>query len=201
MRPAGDDPGEMPTISQHAPSPRAPPARDAAAAAPASCCHGDQRAAPLDAPRDHAVSHPHRAPWPWGEAAANTLFCLLGCSLGDVAVVIASRLWWTSAGMASVMASATIAGLASSLALETIWLAARGQRVARALRMAVGMSLLSMLAMETAMNLVDVVLTGGNRMHLPWLSYAGVLAVGEVAGFLLPWPFNAWRLARGQACH
>ncbi len=191
----------MPTASHHAASHRAPLARDAAAAAPADCCHGGQDAQRIDPPRDHAIAHPHRAPWPWAEAAANTLFCLLGCSLGDVAVVIASRQWWTSAGMATVMASATIAGLASSLALETIWLAARGQRVARALRMAVGMSLLSMLAMETAMNLVDVVLTGGNRMHLPWLSYVGVLAIGECAGFLLPWPFNAWRLARGQACH
>ncbi len=99
------------------------------------------------------------------------------------------------------MVTAIVAGLATSIALETAWLVRRGHQVAKAMRMAFAMSFVSMVAMETAMNLVDLGLTGGNRMHLTMTAYAGILALGEVAGFLVPLPYNAWRLTHGRACH
>jgi len=65
-----------------------------------------------------------------------------------------------------------------------------------AFKTAIGMSFLSMVAMELAMNVVDVALTGGAK--LTWW----VIPVMLMAGFLTPLPYNYWRLkALGKACH
>ncbi len=93
------------------------------------------------------------------------------------------------------MVLAVVNGLATSIMLETVVLWRQlGPRAA--LRTAVGMSLLSMVAMEAAMNLVDVLLTGG--AVLTWW----VVPVMLAAGFVTPLPYNYWRLkALGKACH
>ena len=58
------------------------------------------------------------------------------------------------------------------------------------------MSLISMVAMEVAMNIVDVLLTGGAMLN--WW----VIPMMLIAGFLTPLPYNYWRLkALGKACH
>ncbi|MBA2482699.1 MAG: DUF4396 domain-containing protein [Planctomycetes bacterium] len=137
----------------------------------------------------------------WWRAAQNTLVCLFGCTIGDVGVVVASWMWFPHAPMLLVMVVAIIAGLMTSLALETWWLVRRGQAFRSALPMAFSMSFISMVAMETAMNLVDLGLTGGDRGHLSAVDYLGILALGEIAGFLVPWPYNAWRLKHGRSCH
>jgi len=65
-----------------------------------------------------------------------------------------------------------------------------------ALKTALGMSLLSMISMELAMNLVDVWLTGGAQLKL-W-----VIPIMLLAGFITPLPYNYWRLkVLGKACH
>lgn len=65
-----------------------------------------------------------------------------------------------------------------------------------AFKMAVGMSLISMLAMEFAMNLTDYYLTGG-AFFVWW-----VVPISLFFGFITPWPYNYWRLkALGKACH
>ena len=65
-----------------------------------------------------------------------------------------------------------------------------------AFRTAVGMSLVSMISMEAAMNITDVVLTGG--AILTWC----VIPIMLLAGFITPLPYNYWRLkALGKACH
>jgi hypothetical protein len=167
--------------------------------APSPCCR----------PRTPDQVH-HPAPLPpadgrqagvWRRAAQNTLVCLLGCTIGDVGVVVASWIWFPHAPMALIMVLAIVAGLATSIALETLWLSRRGHQVRQALSMALSMSFVSMVAMEVAMNLVDLGLTGGNRAHLAVADYLGILALGEIAGFLVPWPYNARRLKHGRACH
>jgi len=93
------------------------------------------------------------------------------------------------------MSLAIINGILTSIALETVVLS-RQMSLASAFRTAVGMSLISMVAMESAMNIVDVVLTGG--AVLTWW----VVPIMLVAGFLTPLPYNYWRLkALGKACH
>jgi hypothetical protein len=79
--------------------------------------------------------------------------------------------------------------------LETIILA-RQMPFNLALKTAAGMSLISMVAMEAAMNLVDVAITGGAKLTL------FVVPIMLLAGFLAPLPYNYWRLkALGKSCH
>jgi len=94
-----------------------------------------------------------------------------------------------------VLSLAIMNGLLTSIALETVILSR--QMVWRmALRTAAGMSLISMISMELAMNLTDWMLVGA--LMLTWWSIIPSL----IAGFLTPWPYNYWRLKKfGVACH
>ena len=94
-----------------------------------------------------------------------------------------------------IMALAMFNGVMTSIALETFILT--GQMPLKdAFQVAVGMSLISMLSMEAAMNIVDLVLTGGAM--LTWW----VIPIMLIAGFLTPWPYNYWRLKKyGVSCH
>ena len=93
------------------------------------------------------------------------------------------------------MLLAMVNGILTSIVLETIVLS-RQMVFKTAFRTAIGMSLISMLAMEIAMNLVDVVLTGGAVLTLL------VVPVMFAVGFVAVVPYNYWRLkALGKACH
>jgi hypothetical protein len=53
-----------------------------------------------------------------------------------------------------------------------------------------------MISMELAMNLLDILMTGGAM--LTW----SVVPFMLLAGFITPLPYNYWRLkALGKACH
>ena len=133
----------------------------------------------------------------WKESAYNTMWCLIGCSIGDLGVILGFQHFnptYAEAHPMNVMALAMTAGICTSIILETIILS-RTQPLKTAFRTAVGMSLISMIGMETAMNAMDWALTGGAR--LTWW----VLPPMWLAGFLTPWPYNYWRLAKyGQSC-
>ena len=93
------------------------------------------------------------------------------------------------------MALAVVNGIITSIILETIILS-RQMSLKLAFKTAIGMSLISMIAMEAAMNVTDVMLTGG--AVLTWWVIPFMLA----AGFVTPLPYNYWRLkALGRACH
>ena len=94
-----------------------------------------------------------------------------------------------------IMSLAIFNGLLTSIILETFILA-RQMAFPLALKTALGMSLLSMISMEAAMNLTDYMLTGG--AILTWWA----LPIMLLAGFVTPLPYNYWRLkALGKACH
>ena len=87
-------------------------------------------------------------------------------------------------------------GLIVRILLETVMLMRQSIRFGNAIRTALGMSLISMLSMELAMNLVDYLFTGGAIFQ--W----SVLPIALFFGFITPWPFNYWRLKKlGKACH
>ena len=86
-------------------------------------------------------------------------------------------------------------GLLTSIALETLILA-KQIGLSEGFKVAIGMSLISMISMEAAMNIVDYLLTGGAM--LTWW----VMPIMLLAGFITPWPYNYWRLKKyGKACH
>jgi hypothetical protein len=133
----------------------------------------------------------------WKQSAHNTKWCLVGCSIGDFGTIAVFQFILTDSGWdsMSIMILAMINGLLTSIALETIILAKQlGLR--EGFKVAIGMSLISMLGMEASMNIVDLLMTGGAM--LTWW----VIPIMLVVGFLTPWPYNYWRLKKlGKACH
>ncbi len=138
----------------------------------------------------------------WKKASFNTLNCLIGCSIGDFGMVIFLQAYYPWTPLPIQMALAIVAGLMTSIALETTILKFReGFPISLAFRTAIGMSFLSMVAMEIAMTATDFAITGGmadfsNPVY--WLALVPALIVG----FLTPLPYNYYRLKKyDQACH
>ena len=131
----------------------------------------------------------------WRQSARNTAWCLLGCAIGDFGTIFAFQIWAPDTNPMLVMALAIMNGLITSIILETIILS-RQLGWMNGLRTAFGMSLVSMISMEIAMNATDWMLVGS--LKLTWWSIIPSLA----AGFVTPWPYNYWRLKKfGVACH
>ncbi len=132
----------------------------------------------------------------WVKSAHNTKWCLIGCSIGDFGTIAYFQFNEHSLSTLTVMLLAMFNGLLTSIILETIILYRSNFSLHDALMTACGMSFISMLAMETAMNLTDYALTGG--AILTWW----VIPIALLAGFITPWPYNYWRLQRhGKSCH
>ena len=94
------------------------------------------------------------------------------------------------------MILAIVNGLITSIILETIILIKQNFNFNNAFKTAIGMSFISMISMEVAMNLTDYLLTGGAM--LTWW----VIPIMLIVGFLTPWPYNYWRLKKfGIDCH
>jgi Domain of unknown function (DUF4396) len=131
----------------------------------------------------------------WKQASKNTLWCLIGCSIGDFGTIYFFQVTKIAFPMLGIMILAIINGLITSIMLETFILS-RQMAVNLAFKTAIGMSLISMISMEVAMNVTDVLLTGG-AMLVWW-----VIPIMLIVGFLTPLPYNYWRLqALNKACH
>ena len=123
-------------------------------------------------------------------------WCLLGCSIGDFGTILFFQLTQIPFPVLAIMTLAIINGIITSIILETIILIKQNFTFKNAFKTAVGMSLISMISMEAAMNLTDYFLTGGAM--LTWW----VIPIMLIAGFVTPWPYNYWRLKKfNQACH
>ena len=132
----------------------------------------------------------------WKTSAKNTLWCVAGCSIGDFGTILFFQLSKIPFPILGIMILAIINGLITSIILETIILMKQNFKFQNALKTALGMSFISMISMEVAMNLTDYLLTGG--AVLTWW----VVPIMLIVGFLTPWPYNYWRLKKfGIACH
>ncbi len=132
----------------------------------------------------------------WRRSAKNTGWCVLGCSIGDFGTILFFQLTAIPFSVLAIMILAIINGLITSIALETFILMRQQFSFTNALKTACGMSFISMLAMEIAMNTTDYILTGGAM--LTWW----VVPIMLTVGFLTPWPYNYYRLKKfNQACH
>ena len=114
----------------------------------------------------------------WSRSAKNTAWCLLGCSIGDFGTILFFQLTQIPFPVLAIMTLAIINGIITSIILETIILLRQNFSFKLAFKTAVGMSLISMISMEIAMNLTDYLLTGG--AILTWWVVPIMLAVGFV---------------------
>ena len=131
----------------------------------------------------------------WRKSAKNTAWCLLGCSIGDFSTILYFQLNPTDWTTMSIMMLAMMNGLITSIMLET-YILSKQMALKLAIRTAFGMSFISMIAMESAMNITDVILTGGAELNV-W-----VVPIMLIAGFITPWPYNYWRLKKyNVSCH
>ena len=132
----------------------------------------------------------------WKRSAKNTAWCLLGCSIGDFGTILFFQLSKIPFPVLGIMTLAIINGLITSVILETIILMRQNFDFRKAFNTAIGMSFISMISMEVAMNLTDYLLTGG--AILTWW----VVPLMLIVGFVTPWPYNYWRLKKFNiACH
>ena len=131
----------------------------------------------------------------WRRSAKNTAWCLLGCSIGDFGTILYFQLTGIPWPTLYIMILAIINGIITSIILETVVLS-RQMIIIKAFKTAIGMSLISMVSMEIAMNAVDWIIMGGAK--LVWW----VIPIMLLAGFLTSWPYNYYRLKKYNiACH
>ena len=132
----------------------------------------------------------------WNRSAKNTAWCLLGCAIGDFGTILFFQITKLPFPILGIMVLAIINGLITSVILETFILLKQNFKFSSALKTALGMSFISMLSMEIAMNFTDYILTGG--AILTWW----VVPIMLTIGFLTPWPYNYWRLKKFNiSCH
>ena len=132
----------------------------------------------------------------WKRSAKNTMWCVIGCSIGDFGTILFFQLTQTPFPLIGIMILAIINGLITSIVLETFILIRQNFSFIGAIKTASGMSLISMISMEVMMNLTDYLFTGG--AILTWW----VIPIMLIVGFLTPWPYNYWRLKKfGISCH
>ena len=87
----------------------------------------------------------------WLRSAKNTLWCLLGCSIGDFGTILFFQLSSISIPDINIMILAIFNGLVTSILLEFIVLSNQ-MSFKKAFQTAIGMSFVSMLSMEIVMN-------------------------------------------------
>ena len=132
----------------------------------------------------------------WRKSYKNTAWCLLGCSIGDFGTILFFQLSEIPFPVLGIMILAIINGLITSIALETIILIKQKFSFKNAIKTAFGMSFISMISMEIAMNLTDYLITGGAVLN--WY----VISIMLIVGFLTPLPYNYYKLKKYNiSCH
>ena len=122
----------------------------------------------------------------WKQSAKNTAWCLLGCSIGDFGTIFFFQITKIPFPVLGIMILAIINGLITSVILETIILIKQKMNLRESLQTALGMSFISMISMEIAMNFTDYILTGGAILN--WW----IIPIMLIVGFITPWPYNYW---------
>ena len=84
----------------------------------------------------------------WRKSAKNTMWCVIGCSIGDFGTILFFQITKIPFPIVGIMILAIINGLLSSIMLETFILIRQKFRFINALKIACGMSFISMVSME-----------------------------------------------------
>jgi len=116
--------------------------------------------------------------------------------------MMAAQMFFPGTSMWIVVPIAMVNGILTSISLETIILKYRNSfNWRQALKIAIRMSLISMITMELAENITDLYLwnyMGMNKGSAYWIS----MGCGLMMGFLTPLPYNYYMLRTiGRSCH
>ena len=129
------------------------------------------------------------------QSAYNTLWCLIGCSIGDFGTILFFQITSINWPTIFIMLLAIINGIITSIFLETLILI-KQMDLKNAFKTAIGMSFISMIIMETIMNLIDWIIMGGAMLNY-W-----IILLMLIGGFISAWPYNYWRLKKyNESCH
>jgi hypothetical protein len=90
----------------------------------------------------------------------------MGCAIGDLGTILFFQITGIPWSTLAIMMLAVINGLLTSIVLETIILIRQEFSFRQALKTALGMSFISMISMEIAMNITDILLTGGAMLNM-----------------------------------
>ena len=132
----------------------------------------------------------------WKKSSKNTAWCLLDCSIGDFGTILFFQLTGILFPVLGIMVLAIINGLITSIILETVILIRQNFSINNAIKTAFGMSFISMISMEIAMNLTDYIITGGAVLN--WY----VIPIMLFVGFITPLPYNYYKLKKYNiSCH
>ena len=113
----------------------------------------------------------------WKRSSYNTMWCLIGCSIGDFGTILFFQVSSFDIATVIIMSLAIINGLITSILLETFILTRQMQFI-EAFKTAIGMSLISMLMMEISMNSLDWIVMGGAKLNLfiiPFMLFVGFI--------------------------
>ena len=153
----------------------------------------------------------------WKRASINTLHCLFGCSIGDFGTLYLCASYYPSLPMYVAMPIAMAAGICTSTLVETLRMKYTVANLSwkQCLTTAMNMSLISMLVMEMAENVTDILLMGISvpadagtsitmlstlNTHSPQFLLS--LSVSLFAGFIAPLPYNYYVVKKyGRGCH
>lgn len=131
----------------------------------------------------------------WKQSSKNTLWCLIGCSIGDFGTILFFQITQFSLSVLFIMILAVCNGLITSIFLETLILL-KQMIFKKALQTAMGMSLISMIVMEITMNMLDWILIGEAKIVI-W-----IIPIMLISGFLSALPYNYWKLKKYKlSCH
>jgi len=135
-------------------------------------------------------------------AASTTLHCLTGCTIGEtLGLTVGVSLGWNPI---SIALFATVLAFISGFSLTLIPLTLqRGHKVVEALKLVWVGEVVSIGAMEVAMNGVDYLIGGmtSGSIFIPYFWVA--LGISIIAGYLAGYPVNYYMLERGikTKCH
>ena len=131
----------------------------------------------------------------WKKSSINTLWCLFGCSIGDLGTIYFFQNSQYEISTMEVMLLAMLNGLITSFTIEVIVLL-KSMSVKNAVKTAFGMRIVSLISIEIAMNYTDFILNGAAIINLKSLPLV------LLAGFIVPLPYNYWKLkTTGISCH
>jgi len=154
----------------------------------------------------------------WKRASINTLHCLFGCSIGDFGTLYLCASYYPSLPMYVAMPMAMAAGICTSTLVETLRLKYTVANLSwkQCLTTSMNMSLISMLVMEAAENVTDILLMA--RVSVPATAGTSItvlstlnphnphfllsLSVSLFVGFIAPLPYNYYVVKKyGRGCH